>query len=406
MDETNEVSTKKVAAKPKKENASGKRTLSATSNNFHLIVLTIACVTAVCSVFALAFSIYNYNNSSARITWGSTADGNSINNFTDGSIADVANKVSPSVVSITTETRTLSWLGQSSTSTAAGTGMIVTADGYVLTNKHVIDGANKVNVILDDGTTFENVKVVGADPINDVAFIKIENVSNLPAVTLGDSKTVNVGQQVIAIGNALGQFQNTVTEGIISGLNRSIVASDSTGSAYERLTDLIQTDAAINSGNSGGPLVNAAGQVIGLNVATTAANNIGFAIPISTVKGMLKRIISNGVAERAYVGLYCPSITPDMADTYNLSSKSGCYVYSDDSSISAVVKNSPADKAGVKSGDIITAVNGVEIGKSGSLVALIGEYAVGDTIQLHILRNGGELNLNVQLEAYPTSTKK
>lgn len=406
MDETNEAPTKKVTTKPKKENASGKRTLSATSNNFHLIVLTIACVTAVCSVFALAFSIYNYNNSSARVTWGSTADGNSINNFTDGSIADVANKVSPSVVSITTETRTVGWFGQSSTSTAAGTGMIVTADGYVLTNKHVVEGANKVNVILDDGTTFENVKVVGTDPINDVAFIKIENVSSLPAVTLGDSKTVNVGQQVIAIGNALGQFQNTVTEGIISGLNRSIVASDSTGSAYERLTDLIQTDAAINSGNSGGPLVNAAGQVIGLNVATTAANNIGFAIPISTVKGMLKRIINNGVAERAYVGLYCPSITPDMADTYNLSSKSGCYVYSDDSSISAVVKNSPADKAGVKSGDIITAVNGVEIGKSGSLVALIGEYAVGDTVQLHILRNGGELNLNVTLEAYPTSTKK
>ena len=385
------------------DNASGKRSAGAINNNFHLIVLTIACVTAVCSVFALAFSIYNYNNSSARVTWNGN-DGNSAN-FTDGSIADVANKVSPSVVSITTETRTTGWFGQSSTSTAAGTGMIVSDDGYVLTNKHVVDGANKVNVILDDGTTYENVKVVGTDPVNDVAFVKIDNVSGLPAVTFGDSKTMNVGQQVIAIGNALGQFQNTVTEGIVSGLNRSITASDSTGSAYERLTDLIQTDAAINSGNSGGPLVNAAGQVIGLNVATSSANDIGFAIPISSVKGMLKRIKDTGKAERAYIGVYCPSITPDMVEKYNLSAKSGCYVYSGSASTSAVVSGSPADKAGVKTNDVITTINGVEIGKAGSITTLVGEYAVGDTVQLHILRNGGELNLNVTLEAYPTSNR-
>ena len=376
-----------------------------TNNNFQIVVLTIACVTAVCSVFALGFSIYNYNNSGSRVTWGSGVDGNS-SNFTDGSIADVANKVSPPVVSITTETRTLGWFGQSTTSSAAGTGMIVSSDGYVLTNKHVVEGANKVNVILDDGTTYEDVKVVGTDPANDVAFIKIDGVSDLPAVTFGDSKTMNVGQQVIAIGNALGQFQNTVTEGIVSGLNRAITASDSTGSAYEYLTDLIQTDAAINSGNSGGPLVNAAGQVIGLNVATSSANDIGFAIPISSVKGMLKNILNTGKAERAYIGVNYKTITPDVAKEYNLSVKTGGYVYTDSKNTSAVISGSPADKAGVKSGDIITAINGVEVGKAGSITALVGEYAVGDTIQLHILRNGGELNLNVTLEAYPTSTKK
>ena len=376
-----------------------------TNNNFHLVVLTIACVTAVCSVFALAFSIYNYNNSSARITWNSSADGNSAN-FTDGSIADVANKVSPSVVSITTETRTTGWFGQSSTSTAAGTGMIVSSDGYILTNKHVIEDANKVNVILDDGTEYENVKVVGTDPINDVAFVKIDGVSDLPAVTLGDSKTMNVGQQVIAIGNALGQFQNTVTEGIVSGLNRSITASDSSGYSYERLTDLIQTDAAINSGNSGGPLVNAAGQVIGLNVATSSANDIGFAIPISSVKGMLKSVINNGKAERAYLGVNYVTVTPDVAKEYKLSVKTGGYVHTDGNSTSPVVSGSPADKAGIKPEDIITAINGVEVGKAGSISALIGEYATGDTVQLHIIRNGGELNLNVTLEAYPTSTKR
>lgn len=375
------------------------------TNNFHLIVLTVACVTAVCSVFALGFSIYNYNNSAARVTWGSSADGNSAN-FTDGSIADVANKVSPSVVSITTETRTMGWFGQSSTSTAAGTGMIVSADGYVLTNKHVVEGANKVNVILDDGTEYENVKVVGMDPINDVAFIKINDVSGLPAVTLGDSKTMNVGQQVIAIGNALGQFQNTVTEGIVSGLNRSITASDSSGYAYERLTDLIQTDAAINSGNSGGPLVNAAGQVIGLNVATSSANDIGFAIPISSVKGMLKRVINEGKAERAYIGVNYVTVTPDVAKEYNLSVKTGGYVHTDGNSTSPVMSGSPADKAGVKPEDIITAINGVEVGKAGSISALIGEYAVGDVVQLHIKRGDSELNLNVTLEAYPTTTKR
>ena len=375
------------------------------NNNFHLIVLTVACVTAVCSVFALGFSIYNYNNSSARVTWNGGTDGNSAN-FTDGSIADVANKVSPSVVSITTETRTTGWFGQSSTSSAAGTGMIVSKDGYVLTNKHVVEGANKVNVILDDGTAYENVKVVGMDPINDVAFVKIDGVSELPAVTLGDSKTMNVGQQVIAIGNALGQFQNTVTEGIVSGLNRSITASDSSGYSYERLTDLIQTDAAINSGNSGGPLVNAAGQVIGLNVATSSANDIGFAIPISSVKGMLKRVINEGKAERAYLGVNYVTVTPDVAKEYKLSVKNGGYVHTDGNSTSPVVSGSPADKAGVKPEDIITAINGVEVGKAGSISALIGEYAVGDVVQLHIQRGDSELNLNVTLEAYPTSTKR
>lgn len=382
-----------------------KRSKNNNNNNFHLIVLTVSCVTAVCSVFALGFSIYNYNNSSARVTWGSSVDGNSAN-FTDGSIADVASKVSPSVVSITTETRTTGWFGQSTTSSAAGTGIIVSKDGYVLTNKHVVEDANKVNVILDDGTEYENVKVVGTDPINDVAFVKVNDVSDLPAATLGDSKTMNVGQQVIAIGNALGQFQNTVTEGIVSGLNRSITASDSSGYAYERLTDLIQTDAAINSGNSGGPLVNAAGQVVGLNVATSSANDIGFAIPISSVKGMLKRVINEGKAERAYLGVNYVTVTPDVAKEYNLSVKNGGYVHTNGSSTPSVVSSSPADKAGVKAEDIITAINGVEVGKAGSISALIGEYAVGDTVQLHIIRNGGELNLNVTLEAYPTTTNK
>lgn len=165
---------------------------------------------------ALGLSLYNYLEDDAPLTINYGSDGNSAN-FTEGSIAEVAARVAPGVVSILTETRTTSWFGQSSTQTSAGTGMIVTSDGYVLTNKHVIEGARSISVILDDGTTYEDVELVGSDPLNDVAFLKIKNAKDLPTVTLGDSKTINAGKQVIAIGNALGKYQNTITSGIISG---------------------------------------------------------------------------------------------------------------------------------------------------------------------------------------------
>ena len=201
-------------------------------------------------------------------------------------------KVSPSVVSIVTEIRSNSWYG-TTTSSAAGTGFILTDNGYIMTNKHVVDGAKSISVILEDGTTYEKAKLVGIDPLNDAAILKIK-AENLTPVTLGDSKTISTGQSVVAIGNALGVYGNSVTYGIISGTGRSIVASDSNGEAYESLSDLIQTDAAINSGNSGGPLVNAAGQVVGINTATSgSAENIGFSIPIGSVKGIINSAIKN-----------------------------------------------------------------------------------------------------------------
>ena len=368
--------------------------------NQKIIVACVLGVSLVCSVASAGYCVYDYLNGDTPITFNtSSTDGNSAN-FTEGSIADVASKVSPSVVSITTETRTTSWFGQSSTSSAAGTGMIVTADGYILTNKHVVDGASKINVVLDNGTTYENVTLVGEDPLNDVAFLKISNVSDLPAVTLGDSKTLSAGQQVIAIGNALGQYQNTVTSGIISGTGRSLVATDSSYSSYETLSDMIQTDAAINAGNSGGPLVNAAGEVIGINTATSSdGDNIGFAIPISSVKGMLNYLIETGTFGRAYIGVRNISITPDVATSYELPVTAGAYVYSS-SKYSAIVSGSPAEKAGLKEKDIITAVNGVKIGSAGSLSTLIGEYKPGDTVQLTVLRSGKEIALNLTLAAY------
>lgn len=348
---------------------------------------------------SLALSIISYNKSNTPITFlGGGNDGNSIN-FVEGSISDVANKVYSSVVSIVTQIKSTSFFGQSYNSLAAGTGIIASADGYIITNKHVIEGATSISIVLADGTTYENVKLAAYDPLNDVAYLKIDGVSDLPAATLGNSKTINVGQQVIAIGNALGEFQNTVTSGIISGTGRTVVATDSNGSNAESLADLIQTDAAINSGNSGGPLVNAAGEVIGINTATSSsADNIGFAIPISSVKGMLSMLLEKGTAERAYLGIYGQSITPALAKTYNLPVTAGTYIYSS-TNYSAVINDGPAAKAGLKDKDIITAVNGVKIGAAGSISSLIGEYKVGDTVQLTVLRGGNEIAINVTLGA-------
>ena len=366
----------------------------------NILAISLATIALVMSCVGVVFSIKSYEKASTPITiLGGGTDGNSAN-FVEGSVADIVEKVSESVVSIVTSLKSTSLFGQSYDSSAAGTGIIVTADGYILTNKHVIDGATKINVVLDDGTTYENVKLVVTDPLNDIAFLKISDVSDLKPATLGNSKTITVGQQVIAIGNALGQYQNSVTSGIISGTGRSLTATDSTGSMSENLTDMIQTDAAINSGNSGGPLLNAAGEVIGINTATgSGVENIGFAIPISSVKGMLSQLVETGKAARAYIGVYSVEITPDVAKEYNLPVSTGVYLYNS-AKYSAIIKNSPAEKAGLRDKDIITAVNGVKIGSAGSLGTLIGEYKPEDTVQLTVVREGKEIAINVTLAAY------
>jgi len=377
---------------------------NSTDAGFRVTVVTLLVLSFCAAGAGLALSIINYFDSQKSITWNYDSDGNSAN-FIEGTIAEVASRVAPGVVSIVTETRTTGWFGQSSTATSAGTGMIVTKDGYVLTNKHVVDGANSIQVVLDSGETYSKVTLVGTDPLNDVAFLKINDVDNLPTVTLGDSKTINAGQPVIAIGNALGQYQNTITYGIISGTGRSLTAYSSDYTSAENLNDMIQTDAAINSGNSGGPLVNAAGEVIGINTATTAeADGIGFAIPISSIKGMLNNIIKKNVADRAYMGVYYVNITPDIAVTYDLPVTAGAYI--NNSQGTAVIKDGPSDLAGLKDKDIITKINGIEVGKMGSVSSLIGEYMPGDTVQLTILRDGKEQTLKLTLGSYQETTKK
>lgn len=361
----------------------------------------IAALALLLSGTSMVFSVLSYQKSNTPLTiLGSGVDGNSAN-FTEGSIADVVSKLSKSVVSIVTSVKNVSYFGQSYDSQAAGTGVIVTDDGYILTNKHVIEGASSISVVLDDGTTYKDVKVAAVDSLNDVAFLKIKDASGLTPATLGDSKTIQVGQQVVAIGNALGQYQNSVTSGVVSGTGRSLTATDSTGSISEKLNDMIQTDAAINSGNSGGPLINAAGQVIGINTANSySAENMGFAIPIAAVKGMLTQLKEKGEAERSYLGVYTTEITADTAKTYNLPVSAGAYLYASGGTYSAVMKDSPAAKAGLKDKDIVTAVNGAKLGAAGSLSTLIGEYKPGDTVQLTVIRDGKELGINVTLEGY------
>ena len=378
----------------------------APAKNHSSVILPIIAI--VLSAISLVISGLNYEKLLIPITFPQNrADGNSAN-FAEGSIADVANKVSSSVVSILTETTVTSynWFFQpeNTTSAAAGTGIIVSADGYILTNKHVINGATTVSVVTDDGKTYDKVQVVATDPTNDIAFLKIADVTDLPVAKLGDSKTISVGQQVIAIGNALGQYQNTVTSGIISGTGRSLTASASDGSSSEELTDMLQTDAAINAGNSGGPLVNAAGEVIGINTAVSAdGENVGFAIPISSVKGMLNSLLETGKAERSYIGVYYTTITPAVASAYNLPVTAGAYVYSA-ANYTAVISGGPADKAGLKDKDIIVAINGTKIGNAGSVATLIGEYKPGDTVQFTVLRGGNEIAINITLGSY--SSKK
>ncbi|MBR2726200.1 trypsin-like peptidase domain-containing protein [Candidatus Saccharibacteria bacterium] len=341
-----------------------------------------------------------YYNSTRPVTYlSSGVDGNSAN-FTEGSIASVADAVSKGVVSIVTEMKSTDVFGQTYASGAAGTGMIATADGYIITNKHVVSGASTVTIVLDDGTTYKNVKVVATDPLNDVAYLKIDDATNLPVVKLGNSNTVSVGEQVIAIGNALGEYQNTVTSGIISGTGRTLTATDESGSMSENLSGMLQTDAAINGGNSGGPLVNAAAEVIGINTAySSSAENMGFAIPISSVKGMLAQLVETGKAERAYIGVYNTQITPEIAKEYNLPVSSGVYLYSQ-SAYTAIVPNSPAAKAGLKDKDIITKINGIEVGPVGTLSNIIGEYKPGDTVDLTVIRDGQEMSVKVTLEGY------
>lgn len=315
-------------------------------------------------------------------------------------VADVAAKVSPSVVSIVTESTTQTVYGTAADQSAAGSGIIISKDGYVVTNKHVVSSSTKsIEIILSDGTSYTNVKFVGSDPGNDITFLKIQDVSNLTPATLGDSSSMKVGEKVIAIGNALGEYQNTVTTGIVSALGRPVTAGDESGNSTETLENLLQTDAAINPGNSGGPLVNLNGEIIGINTAVASdAQGIGFAIPINDVKGMVKTLLAEGKVVKPYIGVRYVSITADVAKQYSLSVKSGAYIIGGNNE-AAVVSGSPAEKAGLKEKDIITKVNGTAVDATHPFASLIAQHSVGEEVTITYLRDGKEATVKITLAA-------
>ena len=330
-------------------------------------------------------------------------------------VNSIAKNTGASVVSVNVSSQLTSQsffgFSQPQTEEGAGTGIILTKSGLIVTNRHVVPtGTTSVTVTLSDGTELDKVTVVGRTANNDsldIAFLQIKDLKGktLTPAVLGDSSKVQTGDKVVAIGNALGQFQNTVTSGIISGYGRSLVASEQNSmggiSNTETLQNLFQTDAAINPGNSGGPLVNVNGEVIGINVAIADAQSIGFAIPINDVKGLIASVEKDGKLERPYLGIRYVSLTDDYAYMYNLDVKRGAYIAPGTSGQPSVIVDSPADKAGLKEKDVIVAINGTKIDENNSLVSILGKFTVGTKVKLTVNREGKEQKIDVVLEAAP-----
>jgi len=315
----------------------------------------------------------------------------------ESAVIGVVEKASPAVVSIAATQVVFSpFTGAVAEDNSIGTGFIVEASGLVLTNKHVVSAENaRYRVILKDGTDY-SVTAVHRDPFIDLAILEIDlsevDRGPLSTIGLGDSSSLKVGQTAVAIGNALGKFSNTVTVGVISGIGRGITASSGYGQS-EVLDDVIQTDAALNPGNSGGPLLNLSGEVIGINVATTTgAENIGFSIPVNAVKPVLADFKVTGRIVRPFLGIEYVIVTEDLSVLRKL--PQGAF-------IQKVVSGAPAEEVGLKAGDIITKIDDEAINETNTLAAVIRSHKVGDKLVLTVDRNGESLTLTVTLDEAP-----
>lgn len=279
-----------------------------------------------------------------------------------------------------------------------GSGFLVSSDGYIVTNAHVVqDKEAQYTVFTNDETKYE-AKVVAVDDVLDIALLKIE-VKEMPYLEFGDSDKLRLGQAVIAIGNALGEFRNTVSTGVISGLARSIIAGTDAGTV-ETLENVIQTDAAINPGNSGGPLLDLSGKVIGVNVAVASGSeNISFALPSNTVKEAVDSIREHGKVIRPYLGVRYIQINEVIQKRNNLSVDYGALILRGETEgDAAVISGSPADKAGLEEYDIILEIDGVKINEDHSLASIIRKKKVGDLIKIKISHEGEEKIIDVRLE--------
>jgi S1-C subfamily serine protease len=313
----------------------------------------------------------------------------------DEPVARVASQVGPSVVQVNVEATQNTPFGPQS-GEGVGSGVIYRNDGYIITNNHVVEGASEVSVAFADGTT-ERAEVVGRDPDTEIAVIRVDR-NDLPAASFNESEDLVVGQLAVAIGSPSG-FESTVSAGVISGLGREF-PKEFTGGRLERsLVDLIQTDAAISPGNSGGALVNRDGEIIGINVAylppaETGAVNIGFAVPSDTAVSVADQLIETGEVSSPYLGIFTTDLSPEDAERFDLPVDSGAIVRE-------VEPGSAADRAGVISGDIIVALGDAPIEGSGDLLGALRDYQPGDTVDLTVVRNGDEQTLEVTLGERP-----
>lgn len=285
----------------------------------------------------------------------------------------------------------------------SGTGFLISADGLILTNKHVVSAASnktgQYKVLLNSGKQYY-AQLIGKDPINDFAVLKIFD-KNLPFVQLGDSDKLQLGSTVIAIGNALGRYQNSVTKGIVSGLGRSIEASDQSGATAEALDNVIQTDAEINLGNSGGPLIDLEGNIVGINVALDqAASSIGFALPINDAKPVIKSVRDTGRIVRPRLGIRYLMLTFELAQENGLNRSSGAWIIPSPDGTPSVLAGSPAAKAGLREGDIITEINAIKLEGKTTLLSVVQKYNPGDRIGLKIYRDGKFIILIAALDEF------
>lgn len=300
-----------------------------------------------------------------------------------------------SVVSINCSAVSTNIFGQQTESASSGSGFIYTADGYIVTNQHVVANASSINVTLYNGDTYP-ATLVGSDSDYDVAVLKID-AKDLPAVTLGSSTDVNVGDTVLAIGNPLGELTFSMSQGIVSCVNRAINVE---GTPF----NMIQVDASINPGNSGGPLMNLYGEVVGIvsakysSYANTTVEGLGFAIPINDVQSIIKDIIENGsVGNKAYMAITAGTMTQQMAAQYKINATEGVFVYS-------VEDGGAGDKAGLKLGDVITKLNDTQITSMEDLSAAKKGFKAGDTVTLTVLRDGKEITTQLTFDAQPQTT--
>ena len=282
-----------------------------------------------------------------------------------------------------------------------GSGFIYHADGWVVTNRHVVDGAEGLNVVLSDGREFLG-EVVGVDTLTDLAIVKIDG-TDLPAAPIGRSQELRVGQLAIAIGSPLGNYPNSVTTGVVSGLGRQIQAGDVTGAVTEQLNDLIQTDAAINQGNSGGPLINSGGQVIGVNTAVaTTAQGIGFAIPIDIARPVMEQARRGEEIRRPWIGIYYAEVNEQVREAEGLSVSTGVVISAPETTNQpAVFPDSPAEAAGLRDGDVIVSIDGVQIDAQHKLSTLVLGYEPGDQVTLRVIRGETERDIRVTLGTMP-----